>query len=467
MKFRSEPDKSKILQDFYDKSREAYDRSNYDYAITLLKSVLFTNPDFHKARSLLRITQIKKVEGQKKKGSLQLMIFHLSQCHRYIRLFFYQYKAKWIEGIQTAEEILNSDAGNTLALQKLALFAGQLNWVQCAIDTLEVTKKMDPGSVKVTLELAQMYMKEGDLDKARRFFDEANRLSPANDVAARGLKDLAAIKTIEQGGWMDTSTYRDKIKDEAQAELFEKETKLVKSEADITLLIESTLEKLKGEPDNPAILKELVKLYDQGKFWDKAIEIYNQLTRVLPHDEEIQREIVDLNARKLNENIIQLKEKLSRDPSRQGLVSEIEQLEKQKTEKLLADCKARVDHYPNNLTYRYELGYLYYELEKFNEAVQEFQLAVKDPQKKHKALYYMGLCFKDLGFFDLSEKQLLKVLDEYLDMDGFKKEIFYNLGLVYEATGQKEKALNEYKKIFEVDISFRDVAQKIQQAYKK
>ena len=52
-------------------------------------------------------------------------------------------------------------------------------------------------------------------------------------------------------------------------------------------------------------------------------------------------------------------------------------------------------------------------------------------------------------------------------MDDFKKEVAYNLGLAYESTNQKEKAIAEYKKIFEVDIDYQDVAKKIQQFYKK
>ena len=52
-------------------------------------------------------------------------------------------------------------------------------------------------------------------------------------------------------------------------------------------------------------------------------------------------------------------------------------------------------------------------------------------------------------------------------MDDFKKDVIYNLGLVYEATDQVQKAVTEYKKIFEIDISFKDVAEKIKKAYKK
>jgi hypothetical protein len=46
-------------------------------------------------------------------------------------------------------------------------------------------------------------------------------------------------------------------------------------------------------------------------------------------------------------------------------------------------------------------------------------------------------------------------------MDNLKKEITYNLGTCYEAMGETEKALAEFKKIAAVDFGYRDVRQKV------
>jgi len=46
-------------------------------------------------------------------------------------------------------------------------------------------------------------------------------------------------------------------------------------------------------------------------------------------------------------------------------------------------------------------------------------------------------------------------------MDGLKKELLYNLGSAYEAMGDPEKAVAAFKEIFKVDISYRDVREKI------
>jgi tetratricopeptide (TPR) repeat protein len=50
-------------------------------------------------------------------------------------------------------------------------------------------------------------------------------------------------------------------------------------------------------------------------------------------------------------------------------------------------------------------------------------------------------------------------------MDSLKKEITYGLALVYEQMGQKEKALECLKQIYEVDYGYRDVASRVEGSY--
>jgi len=50
-------------------------------------------------------------------------------------------------------------------------------------------------------------------------------------------------------------------------------------------------------------------------------------------------------------------------------------------------------------------------------------------------------------------------------MDEIKKEITYNLGLAYLANGDGTTALNEFKKIYEFDMAYRDVAARVESSY--
>jgi len=53
------------------------------------------------------------------------------------------------------------------------------------------------------------------------------------------------------------------------------------------------------------------------------------------------------------------------------------------------------------------------------------------------------------------------------DVDAMKKDIMYNLGLVYERMGEVEKSLGCMKQIYEVDYGYRDVAPRVERSYER
>jgi hypothetical protein len=48
-----------------------------------------------------------------------------------------------------------------------------------------------------------------------------------------------------------------------------------------------------------------------------------------------------------------------------------------------------------------------------------------------------------------------------------KKEIVYNLGLVYEQMGEAEKSIACMKQIYEADYGYKDVAPRVESSYRK
>jgi len=78
----------------------------------------------------------------------------------------------------------------------------------------------------------------------------------------------------------------------------------------------------------------------------------------------------------------------------------------------------------------------------------------------------LGCCYGELGMLDLATKQLEEASKEILSMDAIKKEIVYNLGLVYERRGSQEQSLACMKQIYEVEHGYKDVATRVESSYK-
>jgi len=93
------------------------------------------------------------------------------------------------------------------------------------------------------------------------------------------------------------------------------------------------------------------------------------------------------------------------------------------------------------------------------------QRARQNPNARLKAMNLLGRCYSELGMLDLAMKQLEEATKEILSMDAIKKEIVYNLGLVYERMNEQEKSLACMKQIYEVDYGYKDVARRVESSY--
>lgn len=113
----------------------------------------------------------------------------------------------------------------------------------------------------------------------------------------------------------------------------------------------------------------------------------------------------------------------------------------------------------------YNLGEALYKTGDYKRATETLQLSLKHPGVRYQALNLMGLSFMKRGMPDFAVKQLALAESELPAMDELKKEIVYNLGLAYEASKHPDKALEQWKKIFEVDMSFRDVSKRVEESY--
>jgi tetratricopeptide (TPR) repeat protein len=99
--------------------------------------------------------------------------------------------------------------------------------------------------------------------------------------------------------------------------------------------------------------------------------------------------------------------------------------------------------------------------------VREFQQAVRSPKHRIVTLNCLGLCYLAKKVIEIARDQFLKADAEHRTMDPLKKEIIYNLGLAYEQAGDHAQAYEQFKRIYEVDIGYKDVRARVESRPKK
>ena len=112
---------------------------------------------------------------------------------------------------------------------------------------------------------------------------------------------------------------------------------------------------------------------------------------------------------------------------------------------------------------RYNLGIAYKEMGLLDEAIAEFQLAAKDPNRLLECSSMLGICFMDKGM----PKLAIKWFERGLKSEGRTEEEYlglrYDLASAHEAAGDSDTALSIYTELYGQDANFRDVATKVKE----
>jgi tetratricopeptide (TPR) repeat protein len=109
----------------------------------------------------------------------------------------------------------------------------------------------------------------------------------------------------------------------------------------------------------------------------------------------------------------------------------------------------------------FDLGVAYKEMGLLDEAIAEFQKALRAVDGRLKSSEALGVCFFEKGQFAVAETILRRGLEHQGASEAERIGLLYWLGRAYEEQGKSADALTSYNRVFGVDINFQDVNQRV------
>jgi len=109
----------------------------------------------------------------------------------------------------------------------------------------------------------------------------------------------------------------------------------------------------------------------------------------------------------------------------------------------------------------YDLGVAFKEMGLLDEAISEFQKALRGSQDRLRTSESLGLCFYEKGQFAVAATVLRRAVDTEQGGDDDKIGLLYWLGRCEEEQGRNKEALGYYQRIFSIDINFQDVSDRV------
>jgi len=447
------------------RAKAAAQTKNYDYAINLLQSVLKEEPLYFEGRRFIRAVEIEKFKSL---SSFNRQMISMKVASSAMMLSS-SGKKEPAELLALAEEVLAMDPFNAKANSVIAEVGTTLGHPEFKAFAYETLAAGNPKDKAILNTLANTYMELKDPVKAEKTFERILEIDPRDGDALSGLKNASAAHASRSGGWETEGDYRGKLKNKTEAEQLESTSKVVKSTEAIDEQVAANYAKHEAEPNNPAYPKAIAQLLVQKNDLAQAIVWYQYAFDAGGKiDSALEKIVGDLKLKKGEQDLqefIATHAQLT-DPEQQAqYAAAIEEKKNEINQVRLELAEARVRAHPNDGQFHFELGEALYKVGQYKRATEELQLGLKQPSVRYQALNMMGLSFMQRKMLDFAIKQLALAESELPSMDELKKEIAYNLGLAYEANQQPEKSLEQWKKIYEVDMGYRDVAQRVEASY--
>lgn len=460
------------LKDLDPRLRKHYENAeknlarNPAFTVDLCMGVLQKQPGAVEFRALLRQAQM-RIAGTKT-GGLGKFMKSVSRAP-FAMKGSSQLKKAPEAALQTAEKMIGDDPHSVAGYKLLGEAAMALGMKRTAVLAYEGAREADPASLEIGVALGNAYIESGQPKEAIRVGDELLRDHSGNEQAADLVRRASVAQTMDKGKWEEEGDFRDKLADEEKAIELEQAARVAKDEDSLRALVTRATAEIEKSPEDIKIYRQLINAHKSLHEYQIALD-WTRKARAIPlghGDPTLERLEGELEDALLNEQVEKQRAEVEDHPDDAAAQDKLKELEKQQVVFRLKSAEDMVDKYPNDFHARYNLGQLYLEAERPDEAIRELQLAQRNPQVRTRAILLTGRAMLSKGMGDLAITQLKTAKSEAQLMNDLRKEIIYDLAQAYEINGDAKAAIEEYKEIYQADISYRDVADKINEFYSK
>ncbi|MDD3154716.1 MAG: hypothetical protein PHS41_07600 [Victivallaceae bacterium] len=451
------------LNEVHVNTREAFQRAcksaarlGAKDAVELLLPIVLRNPALLPAREKLREYERVKTQEAGMLGKLKALLLAP------LKMLSIKGKVESdpVAAVKACETVLATYLDNPPLLKLLADAADHANaffLVREAMETLRTYHPTDEASLRLYVQ----YLADNNCQcEAAALFKEIAASHP-NDTAVQGeLRQYLAAASVEQNQRTEEGSISAALEKESVEQHLVESTLHDSSQAQRAI---AKYEEDLKQGESMDIRRKIAEAYMVSEDYDKAIENYQLILQSLGTlDPQIDKQIERANLCKYDAVI----KELEKNPTAYEAPEEQKKaLLEQRADYRFRKAAERVQVYPNDQQLRYDYGMIAFERNEFQTAIEQFQMAQRNPQRRISCIYYLGRCFMAIGQADMAVNQLENALREVnQNTQSYTREkldVLYALGQAYESAAQPEKALNCFKEIYQNDISYSDVAEKI------
>lgn len=445
----------------FENARLALERGNFGYTIEICSSLLREKPGCLEARKLLRQAQ-QSVFTKRGQGFFQKAGAIASA--RVLVIYGKPYlKKNPALAMDFGERALAQDPFHAGALSLVAAGAKALELHETAVFCLSKICDRETKDLALMQRYCEALIAVGETDQAVAMAERLRSLKPDSSLIQELVKSASVAHSINRGKWAEEEQdFRSKLKDESVADSLERSNRMTVDKEGAEKRVGDLEKAIHENPQDLDLYKRLVKTHLRSDNYQEALRCLDKAA-LLPQSSS------DIALKQLRSEIMIKATELELDGLRgagdQDSGDRIQKLRAQLEALKLEESRKMVEQFPNDYGQRLNFGELLLKAGRVDEAIKEFQVAQRSTSLKQRACVMLGRSFSEKRLFDLALEQFDKAIGDSPGMDDFKKDVLYASAQCCESLGNQEEAIRRYKLIYANDISFRDVASKIDGFY--
>jgi tetratricopeptide (TPR) repeat protein len=442
------PEHRRIAAEQFERARQVLTSgSNHDYAIQLLLACCKLDPANLIYRKELRRTQKARFKNNLRGSRLA---FLTTAGHR-AKLKNAKRTRDHAKVLAHGEDILTRNPWDTGAQMDMADAADALGLVEVAVFILTEARQKNAKDATVNRALARLLEKAGHFSEAIKLWELVRQAHPADVEAQHKAKDLAASETIARGH------YQEAVHADAPVRAFQTAQK--SSAEHKKLEVEAALQQqLETEPTEPGPYLELAARHRKAGKPEQALEVLHKGLAATGNDFRLAIEVAELELEPFRKNLQLTEDKLKATPDDEELRRIRIRLLKEINTRETDLYRLKADRFPNDLSFRLELGIRLLRAGQTEAAIAELQQARKDPKLTWKALTYLGHCFKGRNNWRLAERNFEEALKNLpASEEATKKEVLFQLAQGSADAGDLAKAVEFAHELANLDFAYRDI----------
>jgi tetratricopeptide (TPR) repeat protein len=439
--------------DLKNKAKEAFRRKNYDLAVQIyVEAFQFEANDqeavegFFQAAKKLAETRGKGLFGgmfsNVSLGTTRDPMKRMAQCFRAL--------AKNPE-----------HKGTLMSLGEAAVEAGQL---EAAIGGYKRAAEVDTTDPEPWKRLGEALAKRGRIQEATQALDNAVKANPRDQEAIKLRKNVAAEGALKISGFETAKSSRDLIKDKDVAQRLETQTRLQLTPEHAAAEVAKVIEQCKAEPTNARLRVRLADLQLQRGDEPAAIAALEEARTLDPRNFDLTVRLGDLRLGRFETALREARKALQEKPGDAALQAREAEAAKALIEARLEEFGRRVKEHPLDLAERFKYGKALLAAKRVEEATGEFQQTVRDPNRKTDSLLLLAKCFMESKLPNLALKKVEEAVADFPTLTTPRaRDVHYEHADLLARTGNTEKARQIFERLYEEDITYRDVAKRLKE----